>query len=155
MAGLAENFSVRLTDAGLNMRFEALKGYSIGQVKESAMIIIRTRKYTTMPTVADFIDALHGDCDDLAEIQASFVLQAIGRCGSYSPPTFDDPITADIMLNKINWRDLCASTMKDVNFKLKEFRTLYKAYNKAASGNMINAPDALKKLVNDSTKRIE
>jgi len=155
MIGLAENFSSTIGDTGLKMRYEALKGFTIEQLKEAAMIILRTRKYTSMPTVAEFFEALEGDANDIAEIQASLVTSAISRYGSYNPPVFDDPITQDIMSKKINWRDLCASTSKEVNFKMKEFRQLYKSYNKAASGNMINAPAEIKNLIDGMTKRIE
>ena len=155
MIGLADIYSATTTTSGLNFRFDALKQFSLDQITEASNIIVRTRKYTTMPTPADFIEAIQGSNEDLAEIQASLVSQAISQFGSYNKPIFADPITADIMNHKINWGDLCASSEKDVNFKLKEFKSLYKTYNKATSGNLLNAPDEIKKLADSSTKRIE
>ncbi len=155
MNGLADIFSANLTEIGVKMRFDALKDYSIEQITEAATIVVRTRKFSSMPVPADFIAAIEGDKEDLAEIQASLVTGAISRYGSYNKPVFDDPITQEIMTNSINWGDLCASTSKEVNFKMKEFRQLYKSYNKAASGNIINAPAEIKNLVDGMTKRIE
>ncbi len=155
MMGLAENFSSTLGDIGLKMRFEVLKGYSIEDIEGAAMVILRTRKYTSMPTVAEFVDAIDGDASDLAEIQASLVSRAVSQCGSYNKPAFEDPITEDIMSTKMNWKDICTSTTKDLPFRMREFRQLYKSYNKAVSGNLLKAPDEIKGLVENLTKRIE
>ena len=155
MFGMAENFSADLTDKGATMRFEALKAYDIEQIKESSMIILRTRKYTSMPTVADFVEAIEGDGDDLAEIQASLVNTSILNIGSNPIPIFDDPVTSDIIFRRIGWQKIRHSDMKEIPFIIKDFKSLYKTFNKAASGNLLNAPPELKGLLENLTKRIE
>lgn len=153
MTGLADIFSSQVTDIGLNMRFEALKQYSIEQITDAAGIIARTRKYTTMPVPADFITAIDGDPEEVAEIQKSIVMGAIK---SYNPrQKFEDPITHDIIMNKIGWHKIGQVNTKEIPFILKDFKQMYLAYNKAASGNMINAPSEIKNLVSNMTKRIE
>ena len=52
MNGLADIYGVNLTKPGIEMRFNALRGYSIERVEQAANIIVRTRKYTTMPVPA-------------------------------------------------------------------------------------------------------
>jgi hypothetical protein len=153
MIGIAENFSSEIGKIGLKMRFEALKHYSIEQLRAAAMVILQTRVYTTLPPVSDFIIAIEGKADDMAEIQANIVLRAITQCGSYNPPVFDDQITQSIISN-FNWRNLCVMDAKDLNFRIKDFKSSYKSFDKAASGHMLNAPDEFKKLANTATKRI-
>jgi len=152
MNGLADIYTADLTKVGLNMRFEALKEYSIEQVTEASNIIVKTRKYTTMPVPADFITAIEGDPNELADIQKSLVMDAINR---YSPAQkFSDPITQGV-IDKIGWKKIGLSTKKEMPFILKDFADMYKTYKKAASGNMISAPDEIKKLANNATKRIK
>jgi len=58
MLGVAENFSAKITEEGINLRFQVLKEFSLDQVIVAAKKILFTRKYTTMPTIADFAEAL-------------------------------------------------------------------------------------------------
>lgn len=153
MTGLADIFSANLTKIGISMRFEALKQYSIEQVTEAANIVAKTRKYTTMPVPADFIEAIDGDPNELAEIQKSIVMGAIRNYQPYQK--FEDPITHDIIFNKIGWHRIGQMNTKEIPFILKDFKEMYLAYNKAASGNLLNAPEEIKGLLDGMTKRIE
>jgi len=79
MAAMAENYpGTRLTGAGLDMRFEALKDMSIDQVTRAAMKLVRTHRYNSMPTVGDIINAMDGvvkiDTEQRAEIEAGVCL---------------------------------------------------------------------------------
>lgn len=152
MAGLAENFSSELTENGLSMRFEALKEYSITQIRQSAMVILKTRKFTTMPTVADFIEAIEGNKYDLADIQKGIVMGAINR---YHPnQKFSDPIT-QVVVDQIGWGRIGQANKAEIPFILKDFKELYITYKKAESGHILAAPDRFKKIANNSTKAIK
>ena len=152
MNGLADIFNASLTEVGLKMRFDALKQYSIKQVTEAATIIVKTRKYTTMPVPADFIEAIEGNPDEIADIQKSIVMEAYNH---YQPDQkFDDPITQGV-IDKIGWHKLGQVNKSEVPFLLNDFRNMYKSFNTAISRELISAPDRFKKLANSATKEIE
>lgn len=60
MMGMADNFRDTITKEGMSMRFDMLKGFSIEQVERAAMQILRQRKYTKMPPIAEFFEAIEG-----------------------------------------------------------------------------------------------
>jgi hypothetical protein len=109
MAGLAENFGAQTTREGIAMRFAALAEYSIEQVEQAAYKLLRNRKYTTMPTVADFIEHMNGgNVADRAEIEAAKVCRAVAEVGAYGTVAFDDPVTqAVIEYGYGGWPKLC------------------------------------------------
>ncbi len=141
--GLAENFSVNLSKEGVSMRFEALKDFDISQVRSAAMSLLAKRKYTTMPTVADFYEHISGTDDDKAELQACALQAAIKNVGSCPVPKFKDPVTHDIVHNHIGWRNIVCVDMKNIPFIVKDFKEMYKSYSKAESF-MIEAPEEIK-----------
>jgi hypothetical protein len=128
---LAENFSSTVTKDGLTFRFAALKDYPIEKIKDAAIQITRTRKYTKMPTVADFVAAIEGDQEhadeDRAELQAMKVISEIKRVGSYGNPKFDDPITASICKSVLRWNYLCQMPEADTSFFIRDFKAAYLA----------------------------
>ncbi len=152
MNGLSDIYTANLTKIGLQLRFDALKQYTIEQITKASNIIVRTRKFTNMPTPADFIEAIEGNPDEKAEIQKSLVMEAYNR---YQPnQKFDDPITQTV-IDKIGWRKIGQVNMKEVPFILNDFISMYKSYNKVSSGLVLNAPDEFKRLANDSVKEIK
>jgi len=152
MNGLADIYGHNLSKIGIDMRFNALKQYSIEQVTEASNIIVRTRKYTTMPVPADFITAIEGDPDEIADIQKSIVMEAYNR---YDPrQKFKDPITQGV-INKIGWGKMGQVNKKEIPFLLKDFKDMYKSYKKATSGNLLNAPPEVKSLLENMVKVIK
>jgi hypothetical protein len=133
MTGLAENFGSQLSRPGLSMRFEALKEYSMEQVKQAAMSLMRSRKYTTMPTVAEFLEHLGGgSAEDLAEVEAAKVLDAIKRIGPYSSVAFDDPVTCAVVKQGYgSWEDLVeAADEQREHWFVKDFVRRWQAFKK-------------------------
>ena len=128
---LAENFSSTVTKDGLKFRFAALKDYPLDKVKAAAMQITRTRKYTKMPTVADFVEAIEGDQasidEDRAELQAMKVISEIKRVGYMGKPKFDDPITARICNSIYRWSYLCQMPESETSFFVRDFKAAYLA----------------------------
>lgn len=133
MTGLAENFGSQLSRPGLSMRFEALKEYSIDQVKQAATFLMCSRKYTTMPTVAEFLEYLGGgSAEDQAEVEAAKVLDAIKRVGPYSSVSFDDPVTCAVVKQGYgSWEDVieAADEQRDHWF-VKDFARKWKAFKR-------------------------
>jgi len=109
MLGVAENYGQTITATGCSLRFRALQAYTLEEIEAAAMSIMYSRKYTSMPTVADFIEHLGGgSIEDLAEIEAGKALWAIGRVGRYDSVVFDDPTTMAVIQNGYGgWPKLC------------------------------------------------
>ena len=99
MLCLAENYGQSVSSEGLLFRFDALKAYEIEALEQAAKAVIMNRKYTTMPTVADFLEHISGgSAEDKAEVEAGKVLTAIGRHGGYASVVFDDPVTQAVIV---------------------------------------------------------
>jgi len=131
MAGLAENFGTTLTKAGLRMRFEALKQYSIEQVRNAAISILRTRKYLKMPTIAEFIEHLEGgSAEDIAQVEAAKVLEAIKVHGPYRSVVFDNPVTQAVIEYSFGgWTKLAEDLdAKGEKWFFKDFERAYGAF---------------------------
>lgn len=133
MLGVAENFSASISDAGLAIRFAALAEHSIEDVRNAAMHIIKNRKYTTMPTTADFLEFISGgSAEDVALLQAANVWQAMQDHGSYSCPVFDDPVTMAVIHNVFGgWIKLCSETqVSEQKWFIKDFVAAYGSYSR-------------------------
>lgn len=125
MYGLTDNFSASVTPEGMRFRFESLRKYDIDQIRKAALYIVKTRKYTKMPTIAEFIEAIEGSPEDRGEEQAMAVIAAISQCGRYNHPVFEDPKTAAIV-TRIGWSNLCDMHTDKQKFFVKDFIESYK-----------------------------
>ena len=131
MVALAENYGQSVTKAGMALRFDALREYTIADVRRAAMSLLRSRKYTTMPTVADFIEHLGGgSAEDKAEAAVGKALRAVSEVGRYASVAFDDAVLmAVIEQGWGSWPDFCAAcTGQDVKFVRRELFKAYMAY---------------------------
>ncbi|MDY6910771.1 MAG: hypothetical protein SVM79_00190 [Chloroflexota bacterium] len=131
MYGLAENFSAPITDGGIDIRFDALRHYSIEKIKDAAIKIIKTRKYTTMPTVADFMEHLEMRHEDVAEVEAMKVLDFARTFGASFSPQFDDPVTQYLVRSRFSFRGICESKESENSFFVRDFKAAYKAVQSA------------------------
>jgi len=127
MEGLAENFSASLSRPGIDIRWRALKQYSIEQVEAAAHLILRTRRFTTMPTVADFVEAIEGGHEERAQLEAVNAWRAIQRIGGYSSVRFQDPVTAAVIDRRFGgWARLCEEQLEtDRKWFLRDFAEAY------------------------------
>ena len=133
MMACGENYGTALTPAGIGMRFTALRDYSIEDVRRAAMSLIRSRKYTSMPTVADFMEHLGGgSAEDRAEAAAGKALRAVAEVGRYASVAFDDAVLmAVIEQGWGSWPDFCgACTVQEVKFLRREIARMYAAYTR-------------------------
>ena len=146
MMGMADNFRDTMTEAGLRFRYKALKEYTIDQLEQAAMQIIRNRKYTKMPTVAEFVEAIDGSGADHAELQAHQVLCQIRECGAYRSPVFNDPVTQAIVSRRWTWGSLCTMPITDHQWFVKEFVHAYRNYRRLETVPQLDGPARLKQL---------
>ena len=131
MLGVAENYGQTLTAEGGNLRFKALQAFELADIERAAMSLIANRKYTSMPTVADFLEHLGGgSLDDKAEVEAGKVLQAVSAVGGYQSVVFDDPVTQAVIQQTFGgWARLCReSSLKEEKWWRRDFIHAYGSY---------------------------
>lgn len=132
MQGMAECYGQTMSAQGIALRFRLLEKYDLADVEKASMTIMTTRKYTTMPTPADFIENLSGGCvDDIAEIEADKVLRAIGDCGAYNSVVFDNGTTQAVIANAYGgWPKLCSECgeVETTRWFRKNFAKTWSAY---------------------------
>jgi hypothetical protein len=146
MYGMADNFRDTLTEAGLKFRWDALKSYSLDHIERAVMHIIRTRRFTKMPTIADFVEAIDGNSDDVAEVQAHHVLCMVRQCGVYGSPVFDDPVTSELVSRRWTWGSLCSMPERDQQWFVKEFVQAYRSYQRLEVVPQLEGPNRFKQL---------
>lgn len=133
MYGLAENFGATLSKPGLAVRWTGLLELTIEEVEAAAMTIIRGRKYTSMPTVAEFLESAgHGlaSIEDQATSEwHNKVMPAIGHHGGYESVVFDDAVTMAVLDRLGGWVELCGSTHDELKWIGKDFIKVYKAFH--------------------------
>jgi len=147
---VADNFSAKVTDRTLKFWWEMFQedSVTINQIAQAAKQIIRTRKYTNMPTYADFIEHIKGKVDDAAEIQA---ILCVDESRKYSPgelsPAFDDPITAYLMKHRWPFQNWAMSLLEaKIQWWVKEFKSAYLSFDRNKLNDLM--------LANESQKRI-
>lgn len=132
--GVAECYGQSLSAQGVILRFVTLERFEYDEVRQAAIAIIETRKYTTMPTPADFLEHISGgSAEDKAEVEAGKVLQAIGRHGAYSSVVFDDPVTQAVIVQSYGgWPKLCVEcgVEETENWFRKNFTKTWAAYSR-------------------------
>ncbi|MDR2489714.1 MAG: DUF6475 domain-containing protein [Desulfovibrio sp.] len=108
--GVADCYGQTITAQGIALRFKMLAQFDYPEVEQAALSIMASRKYTSMPTPADFFEHLGGgSAEDKAEVEAGKVLQAIGRHGGYNSVVFDDPTTQAVIVQAYGgWAQMCA-----------------------------------------------
>ncbi len=131
MWGVADNFGAEINKYGLKMRFQALKELTIDELRQAAMNVIKSRKYTKMPTVAEILEQVRGNPDDIAMVEAGKVLQAIKRYGAYSSVVFDNPVTMAVIHQGFGgWIKLCTDlNAQDEKWFMKDFVNTYRAFH--------------------------
>ncbi len=131
ITGLAEDCSAQITSAGLFMRFEALKQFTIGQVESAVIRVMKSNVYTKMPTTGTILNAIQGAVGDRAEYQYTVVLRAIRQLGNSGHPKFKDPITQAIVDTRFGWSKICGILDKDMEFFARDFKSAYVTYEKS------------------------
>lgn len=153
MLGMADNFRDSVTKEGMAMRFDMLKDYTIQQIEDAAKQIIHTRKYTKMPPIADFMDALSSDVpkiEDKALIFASEIIAHSRTQGSNIFPPGLDNIAKHLMTRRWPYSEWSATVLiSELKWWVKEFCEAYKAYSETATNvQLLDQPrEDIKKLI--------
>lgn len=133
IAVMAENFSADVSPLGIESRFRALMDFPLVEVRRGLNYLIRTRRYSTMPTIGEMRDAIAGSPTDAALIQASLVFETIRNVGAYRSVAFDDPITVAVIRRRFGgWVRACEEANQSKrHFFEKEFESAYLAFHRA------------------------
>ncbi|WP_291441156.1 DUF6475 domain-containing protein [Desulfovibrio sp.] len=132
MQGVAECYGQTLSAQGVALRFKLLEPFSLLDVEKAALSIMSSRKYTSMPVPADFLEHIGGGAaEDKAEVEAGKVLDAIGRHGAYSSVVFDDAMTQAVIVQAYGgWPKLCVDCVveESEHWFRKNFAKTWAAY---------------------------
>lgn len=155
MLGMADNFRDSVTKEGMAMRFDMLKEYTIQQIESAAKQIIYTRKYTKMPTIADFIDALNINTpkpEDKALIFANEIIAHSRTQGSNIFPPGLDKVAKHLMTRRWPYAEWSSTVLTSgLTWWVKEFREAYKVYSETTSGGKLleHPHEDIKTLIQD------
>jgi len=153
MMAVAQNYSAQVSAPTIGFMFQALSQYPVAHIEAAALQIARTRKYTTMPTVADFVEAIEGSVEDKAMTQALCVWDSIGKVGVYGSPNYQDPLTAQIV-SEMGWKAICATKEDQRDWFLRNFAGAYKAHRRVDSAKAIAAPETVAGLIGNVTRKL-
>ena len=132
--GVAECYGQSLSAQGVALRFKLLEQFDMAEVRQAALSIMATRKYTSMPTPADFLEHISGgSAEDKAEVEAGKVLAAIGKHGAYASVLFDDAVTQAVIVQAYGgWPKLCADcgVEESEHWFRKNFAKTWGAYSR-------------------------
>ena len=131
---MAEIYSTEVTEPLVDAWACVLQdeGITIEQAKTAAIMVMKSRVYTKMPTPADFLEVLKPNVKTIADGQADIVLQAVRDYRSDRPPKFEDPITAKLMSTRWPFSDFAQTLEKDaVKWWRKQFAADYQDLKEA------------------------
>ena len=145
MLGMADNFRDSITKEGMAMRFDMLKDYTIQQVEGAAKQIMLDRKYTKMPPVAEFIEALGAKVpkiEDKALVFANEIIAHSRSCGSRIFPPALDEIAKHLMTRRWPYSEWSSTVLtSELKWWVKEFCEAYKSYAAIAGHkNLLEQP---------------
>jgi len=130
---LAANFGASVSKELYSLWFDAFTadGITMTQIRDAAGRILRTRKYSSMPTYAEFLDHIIGTTKDAANIQADIVLEALTLHGGSKTPEFEDKITRYLMKTRWPWRDWASKVeTKTLVWWRRDFIEAYEAMSR-------------------------
>lgn len=134
MQGVAECYGQTLSAQGIALRFKLLEPFILPEVEKAALSIMASRKYTSMPVPADFLEHISGgSAEDKAEVEAGKVLAAIGRHGAYASVVFDDAVTQAVIAQAYGgWVKLCQDCGEEESeyWFRKNFARTWAAYSR-------------------------
>lgn len=132
--GVAECYGQSLSAQGIALRFKLLAQFDYTEVERAALSVMATRKYTSMPTPADFLEHISGgSAEDKAEVEAGKVLVAIGKHSGYASVVFDDAVTQAVIVQAYGgWVKLCqeCGVEESENWFRKNFAKTWSAYSR-------------------------
>jgi hypothetical protein len=138
---LAETYSPndKPSKERVEIYFRVLSEYTIEQVEQGIIKLLKTRKTTTtFPVPGEIIDAIGGDqSNSLLALKKAEA--AVEHHGSYSTVVFDDPVIHMVITAMGGWPRFCCPEAygdnQEWHWKQKEFISLYETFSKNPRAN--------------------
>jgi len=140
LAGLGEIFDKKISKVFIEIYWEALKEYSLDDIKKAVNNIIKTHVYATFPKPAQFIEYIEPseELEFKAEKGLKEWVDVYCDRGIYENVEFKDPIVAQVCQHYGGWVAICKSFPRDsdddsIDRRLwyKDFKMIYKGYARA------------------------
>ncbi|MEZ6852772.1 DUF6475 domain-containing protein [Halodesulfovibrio aestuarii] len=130
LAGLCELHNRQATEAMAKLYFFALQQFEIEDVLRAMVKAVTASKF--FPRPAEIIEFIQGNPEDVAEVEASKVLEAVKRVGAYKSVVFDNPVTAAVIEHGFGgWVKLCSEMRADSEkWFRKDFCKLYVSFSR-------------------------
>lgn len=134
MVGSGEVYNKQVSKSLMQFYFDALKQYSIDEVKAGfGKHALDPEHGTFFPKPADVVrNAQKSDlsAEDKAELAWAQVMREMRSTGSYGSLNLDDKQAIAAVKALGSWQQLCSSTDKEMTWKKKEFISIYQTYEK-------------------------
>lgn len=130
--GTGELYDKPVTKNLLQLYFDALKNYSIDEIKSGVSKHALDPKHGTFfPKPADIVRHLKIDkigAEDKATLAWNQIIRQIRKGGAYSTLRLDDKQALAAIKAVKSWKDLCGMLEKDLTWVKKEFIANYAVY---------------------------
>ena len=131
--GLAEEYGGTISKAGVDLKFDALKGYSLKSVTMASNWLLRNRieKYPPTPTIKEFIKTIDSienpkpSCETHAQKQVDIILKYLNYYGSYCEHVFKDSTTNYLMTSRWTFQQLGLMKQEDLKWFRRDFVEAY------------------------------
>jgi len=134
MVGAGETYGKEVTKPLLQIYFGALQSYPIDDVAAAfSKHLVDPKHGTFFPKPADIVRQLSANeqsAEDKAALAWLQVENAIRRGGAYSNLELEDKQALAAVKNMGGWRSLCMSLESEMQWKRKEFISLYETFER-------------------------
>jgi hypothetical protein len=133
LTAMSAVFDKAITPQVTEIYFRILDRFAIEEVERGISTACATLKF--FPKPAELIDAICGgqaDLEDKAHIEATRVLTAIKRVGTYSSVAFDDPVTQAVIAQHFGgWHRFADMREDGEKWFIKDFAKAYASFARA------------------------
>ncbi len=128
MVTMGEAYAKELSGMLIEIYWQCLKCFELSEVREAFKAHLRNPEVGQFfPKPADLIRLIEGPAEARALGAWTEVQWVIGAVGSYESVAFDDPLIHAVIEGMGGWIELCAMTLKDLDFKALDFQKRYRA----------------------------
>lgn len=127
---LADHFNASLSKNSIMLYFDMLKRYSKDELLRARTEILATRKYPSMPQIAEFIEILEGTEQDKSIKALEDLEYAINAFGQYKSVAFKDGAIMRAVEHIGGWIKVCTASEDEYKWLKKDFINAYKTFSK-------------------------
>ena len=128
--GLCQLFNVAADELTIKIYFRALRKYTLAEVVQGIDAAIRQCRF--FPKPVELHELIGGSAEDVGEVEASKVLEAVKQVGAWKSVVFDDAVTAAVVEHGFGgWVKLCSSVSADEEMWFrKDFCRMYGSFSR-------------------------